>query len=568
MFPGAAPGSIHPGNRRALSPTGECGNNGGQPITASHNPSGRTTSECGTDNTCRQTVGTCAHGHIHRSHPTKVDVFILVLFMMMLLAPGHASSSNNTPSHQDATPPPREINVEDLILKHSINCGDIAVAATKLIPTLHGEEHTDTPGPDMPGVDTLGVETPGAETPGADTLRANIPGADIPGADMQGADTLGALLRYWRTQCGVTEPLMRYTVLTEIRAGTFHGSRLPALVLDYLDDYMDAAISDAETFSDYFFDFRHGDYVAMHPGFNDFTATLAAQLREISNLRPTELFFADFYANDFEDALLRLESGQLEGTMLDSLYRADNPLRETQVAMRARRRLPLPGDGFPEGTETPESDPRDHQDRGDIQDPDDPRHAGDTSDPGMRQVRPRNRPGVHWGGTLGWWSPMGKLRTMGNHPQAGFITGGTISDFLFGFQMKIGFLNTPIHYEAVVDGELYETRNFTQVFLGIHGGINVFSDPVNAFYITGGAGYDGIDPLKHSHRQEDSTDVSHMINSLNLNTGLTYKRIINERRFFSVMMRYNFLDYRNRGGSDLSGNAVTVGFAYGIHERW
>jgi len=523
MFPGAAPGSIHPGNRLALSPTGECGNNGGQPITASHNPSGRTTSECGTDNTCRQTVGTCAHGHIHRSHPTKVDVFILVLFMMMIFAPGLASSSNNTPSPQDTTPPPRAIDVEGLILKHSISCGDIAVAATKLIPMLHGEEP---------------------------------------------ADTLDALLRYWRAQCGVTEPLMRYTVLTEIRAGTFHESRLPALVLDYLDDYMDAAITDTETFSDYFFDFRHGDYVAMHPGFNDFTASLAAQLREISNLRPTELFFEDFYANDFEDALLRLESGQLEGTMLDSLYRTDNPLRETQVAMRARRRLPLPGDGFPEGTETPESDARDHQDRGDIQDPDDPRHAGDTSDPGMRQVRPHDRPGIHWGGTLGWWSPMGKLRTMGHHPQAGFITGATTADFLFGFQMKIGFLNTPVHYEAVVDGELFETRNFTQLFLGIHGGINVFSDPVNAFYITGGAGYEGIDPLKYAHWQEESTDVSNMINSLNLNTGLTYKRIINEQRFFSVILRYNFLDYRNRGGSDLSGNAVTVGFAYGIHERW
>ena len=482
--------------------------------------------------------------------------------------------------------------MEDLILKHSINCSDIAVAATKLIPMLHGEVKTDTSG---------------ADTPKADTLRA--------------------ILSYWQEHCGVTEPLMRYTVLTEIRAGTFHESRLPALVLDYLDDYMDAAITDTETFSDYFFDFRRGEYVAMHPGFNDFSALLADQLREIPNLHPIELFFADFYANDFEDALLRLESGQLEGSMMDSLYRPDNPLRETQVAMRARRMLPLPGDDFPDGPEvpgveldrdtvhregtdaptgrpedqttqaaektafresdppkaradttdqngrrrgapdmyTPETDTRDRRDHRESHDPDDPRHA---EDPGMRQIRPQDRPGVHWGGTLGWWSPMGKLRTMGHHPQAGFIAGGTTRNFLAGFQMKIGFLNTPVHYEAVVDGELYETRNFTQIFLGIHGGINVFGDPVHSFYITGGVGYDGIDPLKYSHRQEDSTDVSHMINSLNLNTGLTYKRIINEQRFFSVMLRYNFLNYRNRGGSDLSGDVITVGFAYGIHERW
>ena len=514
MFTNPTPGSIHPANFRLSAPA-----HGAVRVTPEGLPAAAKN-----------------RGGIGRPQPPWMGVFVVALFVVILCASVCATASGSAnPALQQPEAAKTPIDLELLILKHSIDCHDIAAAATKLITLHHGQEQPDT---------------------------------------------LDALLPYWRAQCGLVEPLMRYLTLTGIGRGTFHENQLPARILDYLDDYMDAAVANTGTLPDYFFDFQRGEYVAMHYGFNGFTAALSEQIRELGNLQPVELFFADFYANDFEEALLRLEGGQLSGTMIDSLYRLDNPLRETPEAMRARRRLPLPEDGVGAGYEEQPEEAQDLADPGREREvpvvreapqhrqPDADAHASDPGAPGTGHVRPRERPSLHWGGTLGWWSPVGKLRTLGHHPQAGFIAGGTMSGFLLGFQMSVGFLNTPVHYVAIVDGELYETRHFTQVYLGAHGGVRLFSDPLNALYVTAGAGYDGIDPLNYAIWQENSTDLSQMINSLNLNTGFTYKRTIGEQRFFSVMLRYNFLNYRNRGGTDLSGDVITVGFAYGINERW
>ena len=396
----------------------------------------------------------------------------------------------------------QEIDVEMLIMRSTINCHDIVFGATRLIPQYHGNRDSDT----------------------------------IP-----------ALLSFWEARCGMPEPLMRYTILREIQNGVFHESRLPARVLNYLFDYRDAVETSAEQYANYYFDFEAWDYVAMYPGYNDFTLALAGVLKDLPNLQPMEAFFVDFYTHDFEQAMALLESGALAGSLLDSLYR----LRERPLRVQPYEGQQLPA-LYEEGG------------RDETQ----PERVSETRSTTRRQLPNLFEvPAVHWGASLGFWTPRGALSTLGNHPQIGFTAGTTNARFLFGLDARLGFLNTPVEYQVIIDNEPYDTRTFTQVYLGLHQGFALLHRYPNALYFMIGIGYDGIDPVKHAHRQDDAFRGPDVIHSYNVNAGLSFKRVLESQHFLSFNIRYNLVNYKNRGGTDLSGNVITAGVAFGMFER-
>jgi len=126
----------------------------------------------------------------------------------------------------------------------------------------------------------------------------------------------------------------------------------------------------------------------------------------------------------------------------------------------------------------------------------------------------------------------------------------------------MGFLHTPHPYQAKIGGEIYDTQNFLQLYAGAQTGIDLLNNPLHSLYIKAGMGYDGIDPRNQQEREEE---ISGMINALNINTGIRYQRTFHEKRFFSIIVRYNVIRYRTHGGSDLSGNVVTAGVGYGFY---
>ncbi len=199
-----------------------------------------------------------------RAFPSQLQLHFLSLILFGGLVFNPASAVNA-----------QEVDVEMLILRSTINCHDIAFGATRLIQQHHA---------------------------------------------INASDTLPALMAYWEERCGMPEPLMRYMVLRNIQLGTFNENQLPARVLNYLYDYRDAVETSAEQFANYYFDFEAWDYVAMYPGYNGFTAALAGILNKLPSLQPVEFFFVHYYSNEFEQAMDMLAGGELEGSLLDSLY--------------------------------------------------------------------------------------------------------------------------------------------------------------------------------------------------------------------------------------------------------
>ncbi len=311
-------------------------------------------------------------------------------------------------------------------------------------------------------------------------------------------DTLQALLQFWEMQCGITEPMMRYAILWQIETNTFEETWLPGRLLDHLSDHREAI--ETEAYANYYFDFSAWEYHAIHPGFNDFTRQMAKNIKQYADLSELERFFVDFYSHDFKHAMYRLSDGKVAGTRLDSLYNE------------------------------------------------------------RRQAR-RNMPSLHRGLYFGAWSPTGQLKTLGAQPQIGLMFDVTRNQLIYGIYMNLGFGNTTQNYMVYADGEPHQTNHFMQVNIGMMVGVDLLNNPDYSIFLSGGFGYDGIDPISMADRL---AGIEKHIHSLNLNAGLIYHRRFEEHSVFSIITRYNIVNYKNIRGTELSGNVITFGMGYGI----
>lgn len=176
-----------------------------------------------------------------------------------------------TPRHAVA----QQIEVSGLIRREGLNCREIALSLTRLLPDYHRNDQSDT---------------------------------------------LDALLAFWQSNCGGPEPMVRFHIIYQIETNIFTDDWYPDNIMHLLADYR--ALVTGFNDPPYYYDYFAGDYFEVHPGFSEYTAGLAKQLTRFADLRPIELFFLEFYAREFEAAMERLSSGSLGGTRIDSLYHA------------------------------------------------------------------------------------------------------------------------------------------------------------------------------------------------------------------------------------------------------
>lgn len=353
----------------------------------------------------------------------------------------------------------QDIDVEEMITRHSIDCEDIARSSTSMIPGYYQEEKTDT---------------------------------------------LQAILRYWEESCGITEPMMRFTILWQIETNTFNEDWLPDLLPAMLMDYREATESDTDTHD--YFHFGEWEYHTIDEGYRQFTSSMAQSLQVYEDLSPVEIFFTEFYGNDFTRAMSRLKNGELEGTRVDSLY--TDYIEET------------------------------------------------------REVRPA---GYAFGGIyFGFWNPSGNLDAMGVHPQLGMSVDVVRGRALYGIQLRLGFGDTSRPYTTEVGGSFVSTNNFLQMTAGLQAGIDLLNRPGHSLFMTGGLAYDAIDPASTADREAGLTGD---LQTLNLHAGMTLHRRFDRGNLFAISVNYHIVDYDNPGGTDLSGNVITFGVAYGIMTR-
>jgi hypothetical protein len=176
----------------------------------------------------------------------------------------------------------------------------------------------------------------------------------------------------------------------------------------------------------------------------------------------------------------------------------------------------------------------------------------------------RDRPAGTCSLIFGTWMPTGYLGALGIHPTIGYV---------FGIRKKrneydlvgIGRLvNSTAQNYSILRNDTVYTRNY---FGGGYVGFEFTRYLVHTikcdFGPTFGVGYDEFDIASDTDVKLTSLSPTE-IYTLNLNTGLRFKYFYHKALFAGLVLKYNFIHFENKGGTDLKGNAFTIDISYGI----
>ncbi|MEZ5359530.1 MAG: hypothetical protein R3F48_11990 [Candidatus Zixiibacteriota bacterium] len=171
--------------------------------------------------------------------------------------------------------------------------------------------------------------------------------------------------------------------------------------------------------------------------------------------------------------------------------------------------------------------------------------------------------GTNYAGSIGMWIPHGSNELLGNKTQFGFFWGYKIGIVQLDMSLAISAAKTKSIYTYYDDGLEFTTNDLLHVYCGLDIGYELLTTGNNQFELLGGIGYDGLSGDKENTYGE--VDDAHFINSLNVNLGFRYKLFVSKYHdwYVGVQTRYNVIDFDSEGGSDLSGNAVTLEFIVG-----
>lgn len=337
-------------------------------------------------------------------------------------------------------------------------------------------------------------------------------------------DTLDAVITYSAENCGMYEYLVTLNILRSIKNGTFKeeisnlydpkggehavdSAYYAKNILSYLQSYKERA--DIHRDSKRYFPYT----IAAICDYYDFLKSLAVSLESKQGMTPVESFLVNYYTNPDTAMLRRLVGPEYTGTTLQNAYK-----------------------GYGK--------------------------AG----------------GVNLGLTAGFWMPMGKLSAMGNHPSLGLVAGGRGKNFMCDVDFNVRFVNSPQEHTTVKNDTLRYGKDFIGYYVGLDMGYSLLKTKKTELAVLGGIAVDAIDIWKNPNNTGNNNNNSNndrTLFSLNLNAGLGYKvyihnrvsKIMQNRSYIDFQVKYNYVNYKNAGGSEVTGNAVTFGIVYGSYKK-
>jgi hypothetical protein len=178
--------------------------------------------------------------------------------------------------------------------------------------------------------------------------------------------------------------------------------------------------------------------------------------------------------------------------------------------------------------------------------------------------------------TAGAFIPSGNLNVLGVHPALGLILGGRISKITIDANISFRFLKTPNRYTVRTDQGLLSTNYYLGGYIGLDGGYELMRRKNKAVEVLAGIAYDGFDTSPGNNNNSSGNNTSNStpsINSVSLNFGFGYRLFFREHHtikgvshpYMAVQAKYNILNYANPDGTDLSGNAFTIGIILGTY---
>ena len=318
-------------------------------------------------------------------------------------------------------------------------------------------------------------------------------------------DSLLLVLQYWEENTSYYEPVRRMWMLYQIHSNDFDPDFISPVVVEDLYAYQYRVENQKDSSDWYLWD---GDKTSamISSKFNDFTQQLAADLLHYDDLTDDEWLLCLFYSHNFDAFWSAFEKGEASRS---KLYR------------------------------------RFHQD-----------------------YKESTRLNLHYDVFGGWYSPRKDLNALGGKIKGGISAGFNVDRFLINGTLAIRAINPEQPYNVGYHKEIFETRHYLGVYVGIEPGFNLYQFGRFRFDLLGGAALDIIEaiPVEDNPYEEESVDL--FAANLNLGIGARFFLMRNKPYFIRWQLRYEFAGYNTHGGTDLSdGEALTIRLGFGWAEN-
>lgn len=317
-------------------------------------------------------------------------------------------------------------------------------------------------------------------------------------------DSVKVILDYWENKCGLSEPVLRMKILTSIRDKNFSESLYESTIFNYVNEFKYHIENNQPSNNYYYYNRGYSDFIMTNRPFDKFTKALANELIKSQKENTLEYLFCKLYSGNLDSFYDELQNpDRYNGTKLKDYY--------------------------------------------------------------YKQVNKYvNLAGFHWALFSGVWTPFGKASLLGSHPLLGFEFGSKYRKMYLNVSMYFKFSNAVNKYTFMLEDSARITNHFFGGYFGLDFERELIKVRKNEFNILAGISWDGFDTME-SNTKDDRTDndKGKSISSLNLNVGLGYRYIFKNSAYLGIRGKYNFVNYKNVGGTDLSGHTMTITIAYG-----
>lgn len=324
--------------------------------------------------------------------------------------------------------------------------------------------------------------------------------------DASKQDSIRFLLSYWEKKCGSVEPVTRMNILLDAEAGRLSSYPATRLTLYNLLDFKrksEFVKRHPQAKEAVRDNMRWNERIQLNDPFDTFTALRATEaLRNASGT--VDSAFLQFYAGNTDSLFHQFNRNQFSPSSFQTMY--DSLLNEIESEYV----------------------------------------------PYITVV-------------VGMWSPLGNAAVLGNHPEIGFSLGAMKYRYSVDLTMVLKFVSSSDPYVVIHQNVPKTTKYFFGGYIAGQFGYDIIQQRDFDISALTGIGYDGFDAVAASNSYaNDGTSI----NSLNINVGAGARVYLDEFRgsFLNFEVRYNFVNYSNTGGTDLSGDAVTFRVGYNFSD--
>ncbi|MBK7030837.1 MAG: hypothetical protein IPH45_17225 [Bacteroidales bacterium] len=315
-------------------------------------------------------------------------------------------------------------------------------------------------------------------------------------------DTAYALLNYWEKKCGTDETIYRTKILWAIDAGTFNDSLISDQTIRHLDHYL-WLYNDTLGESLDAYDYYVPEFELLK-WYKSFTDSIVGRAQYYPDLSKEEVFFVKYYQHPSDSLLKLLETSDYKETQLFKVY--DQPV------------------------------------------------YGSLSGPL-----------IHYAAVGGAWIPYDKLSTLGSHPSLGGYIGASNKKMIYNLGLHFRIGSAANKYDVLYNDSLYSSDNFTGINISLEAGRQLINWRRHQFEILGGTDLEIINTLTLENDPDtDEDDESEYIYSPSIHLGAGYKYYLKNDRFIGLSSRYHFMNFKNKGGTNLRGNAISITLEYGM----